>query len=91
VTNLTRAIELLKEAGVWVTALEAGESSTLYDIDLTSSTAIVLGSEGAGVRRLVKERCDHVVSLPIAGGVNSLSAAQAGVVSMFEVMRQRMG
>jgi 23S rRNA (guanosine2251-2'-O)-methyltransferase len=91
VTNLTRAIELLKEAGVWVTALEAGEGSTLYDIDLTSNTAIVLGSEGAGVRRLVKERCDHVVSLPIAGGVNSLSAAQAGVVSMFEVMRQRMG
>ena len=91
VTNLTRAIEKLKEAGVWITALEAGEAETLYDVDLTSNTAIVLGSEGAGVRRLVKEASDHVVSLPISGGVNSLSAAQAGVVSMFEVMSQRMG
>ncbi len=91
VTNLSRAIELLKEAGVWVTALEAGEKETLYGVDLTSNTAIVLGSEGSGVRRLVKESCDHVVSLPLTGRVNSLSAAQAGVVSMFEVMRQRLG
>ncbi len=91
VTNLTRAIEKLKEAGVWVTALEAGEGQTLYDVDLRSNTAIVLGSEGAGVRRLVKEACDHVVELPMSGAVNSLSAAQAGVISMFEVKRQRMG
>lgn len=88
VVNLTRTIEELKQAGVWVYALEAGDKS-IYEADFTYPTAIVVGSEGRGVSRLVKERSDEILSLDMFGKVNSLNASNAGAVAIYEVVRQR--
>ncbi|MCC6502815.1 MAG: 23S rRNA (guanosine(2251)-2'-O)-methyltransferase RlmB [Deltaproteobacteria bacterium] len=89
-TNLTRAIERLKEEGVWVAAVEGGSSETVYSADLDRDIAIVIGSEGRGIRRLVKESCDFCVSIPMYGEIGSLNAAQAGAVALFEARRQRL-
>ncbi len=89
VTNLTRALEQLKEAGVWTVALAAEAEEELADIDLTSPIAIVVGSEGAGVRPLVRKTCDHVARIPMAGKVGSLNVAAAGAIALYEVARQR--
>src|SRR3954467_1248458 len=89
VVNIARAVEELKEAGVWTVGL-AGEANATYDsIDFTVPTAIVLGSEGAGVRRLVRERCDFLVSIPMLGHVESLNVSVAAGVTLFEAVRQR--
>lgn len=89
VVNIARAIEELKEAGVWTIGL-AGESSESYDaVDFTLPTALVLGAEGAGLRRLVRERCDRVVAIPMAGAVGSLNVSVACGVTLFEAVRQR--
>ncbi len=89
VTNLTRALEQLKEAGVWTVALAADGAQELGEIDLTSPIAIVMGSEGAGVRPLVKKTCDHVARIPMAGKVGSLNVSAAGAIALYEVARQR--
>lgn len=88
-TNITRVIERLKEEGVWVAAVEGGCTETLYGADLVRDIAIVIGSEGRGIRRLVKESCDFCVSIPMYGEIGSLNAAQAGAVALFEARRQR--
>ncbi|MCQ2564273.1 MAG: 23S rRNA (guanosine(2251)-2'-O)-methyltransferase RlmB [Clostridia bacterium] len=88
VTNLTRTIEKLKENGIWCYALEAGEK-TIYDADFKYPTALIVGSEGKGVSRLVKETCDEVVSLDMFGEVNSLNASNAAAIAVYEVVRQR--
>jgi len=88
VVNLTRTIEELKEQGVWVYAMEAG-SKRIYDADFTYPTAIVVGSEGKGVSRLVKEHADEVLSLDMFGHVNSLNASNASAIAVYEVVRQR--
>jgi 23S rRNA (guanosine2251-2'-O)-methyltransferase len=89
VVNIARAIEELKQAGVWTIGL-AAESSTSYDaVDLTASSAIVLGAEGTGLRRLVRERCDHLVSIPMQGHVSSLNVSVAAGITLFEAVRQR--
>ena len=81
----------MKEAGVWTIGL-AGEASDRYDeIDLTVPTAIVLGAEGSGLRRLVKERCDRLASIPMLGQVDSLNVSVAAGVMLFEAVRQRGG
>jgi len=91
VVNIARALEELKEAGVWTIGL-AGEASDRYDeIDLTVPTAIVLGAEGSGLRRLVKERCDRLASIPMLGHVDSLNVSVAAGVMLFEAVRQRGG
>ena len=90
VTNLTRTIEELKECGVWTYALEAGEKS-IYDADFTYPTALIVGGEGKGVSRLVKESADEVLSLDMFGRVNSLNASNAGAIAIYEVVRQRRG
>lgn len=89
-TNITRAIERLKEEGVWVAAIEAGCRDTVYGADLDRDLAIVIGSEGRGIRRLVRESCDFCVSIPMYGEISSLNAAQAGAVALFEARRQRL-
>lgn len=89
-TNITRAIERLKEENVWVAAIEAGCRDTVYSADLDRDLALVIGSEGRGIRRLVRETCDFCVSIPMYGGISSLNAAQAGAVAMFEARRQRL-
>lgn len=89
VVNIARAIEELKEAGVWTVGL-AGETETTYDtIDFTGPSALVLGAEGAGLRRLVRERCDFLASIPMLGHVGSLNVSVAAGVTLFEAVRQR--
>ncbi|MGZ6141789.1 MAG: 23S rRNA (guanosine(2251)-2'-O)-methyltransferase RlmB [Myxococcales bacterium] len=89
VTNLARAIEQMKEAGIWTVALAADGEKELDEIDLTAPTALVLGSEGSGVRPLVRKTCDHVARIGMAGKVGSLNVAVAGAIALYEVARQR--
>ena len=90
VVNIARAVEELKEAGVWTVGL-AGEAAESYDaIDLTLPTAVVLGAEGAGLRRLVRERCDRLASIPMQGHVSSLNVSVAAGIVLFEAVRQRL-
>ena len=88
VTNITRTINELKQNGVWVYALEAGNKK-LYKADFTYPTALVVGSEGKGVSRLVLENVDEVLSLEMFGQVNSLNASNASAIAVYEVVRQR--
>jgi 23S rRNA (guanosine2251-2'-O)-methyltransferase len=89
VVNIARAVDELKEAGVWTVGL-AGEAGTSYDaIDFTVPTALVLGAEGSGLRRLVRERCDHLASIPMRGHVASLNVSVAAGIALFEAVRQR--
>jgi len=88
VTNLTRTINELKNQGVWVYGLEAGNKK-IYQCDFSYPTAIVVGSEGKGISRLVGENCDEIVSLDMYGEVNSLNASNACAVAVYEVVRQR--
>jgi 23S rRNA (guanosine2251-2'-O)-methyltransferase len=89
VVNIARAIEDLKQAGVWTVGL-AGDAPKRYDeVDLTVPTAVVVGAEGAGLRRLVRERCDWLVSIPMQGHVESLNVSVATGIVLFEAIRQR--
>jgi len=91
VVNIARAIEELKEAGVWTIGL-AGDADKRYDeIDFSLPSALVLGAEGDGLRRLVRERCDWLVSIPMRGQVDSLNVSVAAGVVLFEAVRQRGG
>ena len=88
-TNLTRTIEYLKEQKLWVVGL-AGEGNTLYtQANLTGPLALVVGNEGKGMSRLVREHCDLLIRLPMYGHVNSLNAAVAGSIALYEALRQR--
>ncbi len=89
VTNLARAMRRMQEAGIWLTGLagEAGES--LYDQDLRGPVGLVLGSEGEGLRRLTRETCDFLASIPMPGKLESLNVSVAAGISLFEVVRQR--
>ena len=90
VVNIARALESLKDAGVWTVGL-AGDATTRYDqIDYTLPTALVVGAEGAGLRRLVRDRCDWLVSVPMRGHVQSLNVSVATGVVVFEAVRQRL-
>jgi 23S rRNA (guanosine2251-2'-O)-methyltransferase len=87
--NIARALETLKEAGVWTVGL-AGDAARRYDeIDYTVPTAFVLGAEGTGLRRLVRERCDWLAAIPMRGHVGSLNVSVAAAVALFEARRQR--
>jgi 23S rRNA (guanosine2251-2'-O)-methyltransferase len=89
VVNIARALEELKELGVWTVGLVGGAPKLLTDIDLTLPTAIVLGAEGEGLRRLVRERCDWLASIPMRGHVQSLNVSVAAGIALFEAVRQR--
>ena len=89
VVNIARAVEVLKNGGVWTVGL-AGDAPKRYDeVDLTLPTALVVGAEGTGLRRLVRERCDWLVSIPMAGHVQSLNVSVAAGIALFEAVRQR--
>ncbi len=91
VTNLVRAIESLKARDVWVAGLAAtGDAQLYHQADLTGSLALVVGSEGEGLRRLVRERCDFLLRMPMLGRVTSLNASVAGAVALYEALRQTM-
>ena len=89
VVNIARALEQLKQVGVWTVGF-AGDAQKRYDeLDLTVPTAFVVGAEGTGLRRLVRERCDWVVAIPMAGHVQSLNVSVATGIALFEALRQR--
>jgi 23S rRNA (guanosine2251-2'-O)-methyltransferase len=90
VTNLVPLIDELKDRGLWVVGVEGGTGNLYSDFDLEIPLAVVLGSEGKGVRRLVREKCDAIVSIPMRGKINSLNVSVAAGVVLFEALRQRM-
>ena len=88
-TNLTRTINILKKQNIWVVGL-AGEAKTVYNqANLTGALALVVGNEGKGISRLVREHCDLLIKLPMRGHINSLNAAVAGSIALYEALRQR--
>jgi 23S rRNA (guanosine2251-2'-O)-methyltransferase len=91
VTNLARTLEALKQQGVWVFGTAGEVQASVYQTDLTGSVAIVMGAEGAGLRRLTRDTCDGLFNLPMAGQVRSLNVSVAAGVCLFEAVRQRLG
>jgi 23S rRNA (guanosine2251-2'-O)-methyltransferase len=90
VANLTRALERLRAAGLWCIGLDGGAESSLFDLDLADEpVCVVVGSEGSGLHRLVRETCDVLVRIPMAGRVASLNASVAGALALFEIRRRR--
>ena len=89
VVNLNRAIEKLKKAGLWFVGTDASESSDYRAVDMTMPVCVVIGSEGRGISRLVKEACDFKVHLPMVGKITSLNASVAAALLMYEVYNQR--
>ena len=89
VTNIAQTIESLKERGMWFVCADM-DGETMYDIDLKGSIGLVIGNEGKGVSRLVKEKCDFVARIPMNGDIDSLNASVATGVLAYEIVRQRM-
>lgn len=89
VTNLSRVIEQLQQAGLWVVGADMSGERTLYESDLQGPLAVVIGSEGRGLSRLIRERCDERVKIPMYGKTQSLNAAVAGALLLYEAVRQR--
>ena len=88
VTNMARTIEQLQEAGLWIAACDM-DGDTLTEANLNGPIGIVIGSEGFGVSRLVREKCDFIVSIPMKGRITSLNASNAASILMYEIVRQR--
>jgi 23S rRNA (guanosine2251-2'-O)-methyltransferase len=89
VTNLSRTIKALQSLNTWVIGLDGSANKSIYEIDLASSIAIVMGSEGRGLRNLTKKNCDQLVKIPMDGNVESLNVSVASGVALFEAKRQR--
>lgn len=89
VTNLSATIEELKKEGLWFVCADIG-GETMYNLNLTGPIGLVIGNEGEGVSRLVKEKCDYVASIPMKGNIDSLNASVAAGVLAYEIVRQRM-
>ncbi|MDO8434420.1 MAG: 23S rRNA (guanosine(2251)-2'-O)-methyltransferase RlmB [Candidatus Binatus sp.] len=87
--NVARTLEQLKEAGYWIAALAAGGATSIYDLDTTRKLVIVVGSEGRGVREIVRKGADFVVDIPMRGKVASLNVSVAGAVALYEIARRR--
>src|SRR5258708_9939472 len=89
VTNLARALRELKDKGIWVVGTAGGEARTLFDAKLSGPLALVLGAEGEGLRRLTRETCDELISIPMLGQVDSLNVSVAAGICLYEARRQR--
>lgn len=89
VTNIAQTLDELKSSGFWIYGADGESRQSIYHQNLSGPVALVIGSEGDGIRPLVKKKCDLLVSIPIKGGVNSLNASVAGGIMLFEVVRQR--
>jgi len=90
VTNLVRTLKLLKEASLWVTGADAEAPQLAAEVDFTGGTVLVVGAEGAGLRHLTRQTCDHMVRLPQLGSVESLNVSVAAGMLLYEVVRQRI-
>lgn len=90
VTNLARALDVLKQAGVWLVGLAGEAEESLYAHDLTGPLGLVLGAEGEGMRRLTRERCDYLARIPIVAAMESLNVSVAAGICLFETGRQRL-
>ena len=90
VTNLARTLRALREAGIWIYGASGDAGESLFSTDLRGPVALVLGSEGKGLRRLTREHCDHLLAIPMAGQVESLNVSVAAGVVLFEARRQRL-
>lgn len=89
VTNIAQTIDFLKSQNIWIAGTDLSGKKTFYDEDLSGAIALVVGSEGAGIGKLVLDKCDYVLNLPMVGEISSLNAAVAGGIVMYEVLRQR--
>lgn len=88
--NVAREIDALKEAGCWVAGLDWGDDARIYtEVDFKGRVALVVGNEGHGIGRLVREKCDFIAQIPMEGRVASLNAAVAGAIAMYEILRQK--
>jgi len=90
VTNLSRSIKLLKDIGFWVIGLDGNGEGSIFSEEYTSKTAVVLGSEGSGIRKLVKENCDHLIKIPISNKIESLNISVAAGIIMYELKKQHL-
>jgi len=90
VTNMKRCLQQLQANGFWTVGLAGEAESSIYDVDLSGPTAVVMGSEGRGIRRLVRESCDQLIQIPMPGTVESLNVSVATGVALFEICRQRV-
>ncbi len=90
VTNLARTLRELKERGIWLIGTTDDAEKTIYEADFSGAAALVMGSEGEGMRRLTRESCDVLVSIPMFGSVESLNVSVASGVCLFEARRQRL-
>ena len=90
VSNLPATLEELKKKGIWVYGTAAEGATSLYEADLKGPAAIVIGSEGSGMGRLVREKCDFLVSIPMKGHISSLNASAAAAILLYEAVRRRM-
>lgn len=90
VTNISKTIDSLKERGMWFACADM-DGTVMYDTNLKGPIGLVIGNEGSGVSRLVKEKCDYIVSIPMKGNIDSLNASVAAGVLAYEVVRQRLG
>lgn len=91
VTNITRTIEALKEKNIWVAGADMAGEQNHFQANMTGAFALVMGSEGQGISRLVKERCDFLINIPMVGQVSSLNASVAASVILYEAFKQRQG
>jgi 23S rRNA (guanosine2251-2'-O)-methyltransferase len=91
VANIAQVLEQLKAESFWIYGAADSAASSLYSQDFTGHVALVIGGEGEGIRPLVRKKCDHLIAIPLKGGVSSLNASVAGGVVLFEIVRQREG
>jgi 23S rRNA (guanosine2251-2'-O)-methyltransferase len=88
VVNIAETIEFLKENNVWIYGTDGAAENDIYQTDLRGAVALVMGDEGTGLSRLVRERCDHLIKIPMAGEITSLNISVAAAVAMYEKVRQ---
>ena len=88
VSNLTRALQAMKQAGCWIVGLDAGAGGSIYDREYPDRLAVVIGSEGSGIRPLVRRQCDFLVSIPMQGRIDSLNVSVATGIFLYELVRQ---
>jgi 23S rRNA (guanosine2251-2'-O)-methyltransferase len=91
VSNLSAALNLLQDNGIWIFGLDGAAEDTIFDLDLTVPLCLVIGSEGKGIRKLVRRNCDLLAAIPLASKVESVNASAAAAIALFEVVRQRKG